>query len=80
MDATENIRREMVAEINSEPTTERAEMEAKYGQVWTTEEMSKDFTAIGFMAPFVVVRRKADGKEGTLTFQHNPRYYFGFSG
>jgi hypothetical protein len=30
------------------------------------------------MAPFVVVRRRSDGQEGSLMFQHWPRYYFLF--
>jgi hypothetical protein len=34
---------------------------------------------IGFLAPFVVVRRKIDGVKGSLEFQHHPRFYFGFS-
>ena len=33
---------------------------------------------IGFMAPLVVVRRKADGVKGSLEFQHQPRFYFNF--
>jgi hypothetical protein len=33
----------------------------------------------GFKAPLVVVRRKSDGKKGSLEFQHQPRFYFGFS-
>jgi hypothetical protein len=40
--------------------------------------MGQDFEAIGFMAPFVVVRRLADGKKGSLEFQHDPRFYFNF--
>ena len=31
------------------------------------------------VAPFVVVRRKGDGKKGSLEFQHQPRFYFNFS-
>jgi hypothetical protein len=31
------------------------------------------------MAPFVVVRRKADGVKGSLMFQHMPRFYYGFA-
>jgi len=77
-DTTENIRREMVDVINSNPSTERQEAEAKYGQVWTTDEMSREFEAIGFMAPFVVVKRKSDGVKGSLMFQHSPRFYFSF--
>jgi hypothetical protein len=76
-DPTEAIRREMVAEINAEPGS-RAALEAKYGQVWDTDQVREQFEVIGFMAPLVVVRRKSDGVKGSLMFQHNPRFYFGF--
>jgi hypothetical protein len=33
---------------------------------------------IAFLAPLVVVRRKADGVKGSLEFQHRPRLYFNF--
>ena len=39
-------------------------------------EVVYDF--IGFSAPFVAVRRKADNVVGTLEFTHQPRLYFGF--
>ena len=74
-DATEFIRRERVAEINLEPGSREA-LEAQHGQVWTTEEMSAEFQAIGFMAPLIVVFRKSDGMKGSLEFQHSPRFYF----
>lgn len=45
---------------------------------WTTEELRRDFEVIGFMAPYVHVRRKADGVEGSLEFIHEPRLYFNF--
>ncbi len=48
-------------------------------QVWDTTEMRRDFDVTGFLAPFVVVRRKADGVVGTLEFAHTPRYYWGFT-
>lgn len=47
--------------------------------MWNTEELGQEFEVIGFMAPFVVVRRKNDGRKGSLEFQHNPRFYFRFS-
>lgn len=83
MDETEGIRREQVTEINSQVVSndkdeERKRLETKYGQVWNTEELSRDFEVLGFMAPYVVVRRKEDGKKGSMTFQHSPRFYFGF--
>lgn len=77
-DITEPLRRQMVAEINANPNT-RASLEAKYGQVWDTSQLTDDFDVIGFMAPFVAVRRKSDGAKGTLLFQHSPRFYHSFS-
>jgi hypothetical protein len=63
--------------LNSGDTT-RAELEEQYGQVWSTDEMTRDFDALGFMAPFIVVSRKSDGVRGSLEFRHSPRYYFNF--
>ncbi len=76
-DPTETTRRQMLAEINDEPGS-REYLAAKHGQVWSTGELSQDFDVLGFMAPLVVVRRKSDGVKGSLMFQANPRFYFGF--
>ena len=40
--------------------------------------MLQDFEIHHFLAPLVVVTRRADGVKGTLEFTHMPRYYFGF--
>ena len=82
-DDTEPIRRRMVAEINAPTVGEsqrdcRARLEAEHGQVWNTEELTRDFEVLGFAAPLVVVRRRADGKKGSLCFTHSPRFYFGW--
>jgi hypothetical protein len=45
---------------------------------WDTAEMKAEFEVVGFTAPFVVVRRRADGVRGTLEFTHSPRVYFGW--
>jgi hypothetical protein len=74
-DPTEPIRRQRLAEINSEPGSREA-LAAIYGQVWDTQQLGEEFEVIGFMAPYVVVRRKADGVKGSLEFQHSPRFYF----
>lgn len=76
-DPTETIRRERVAEINLQPGSREAR-EAQYGQVWNTDQLSEDFDVLGFMAPLVVVRRKSDGRKGSLEFQHSPRIYFNY--
>jgi hypothetical protein len=79
VDETEDVRREMVKEINSQPRS-RADLEREYGQVWDTGELSRDYVALAFAAPFVLVRRLSDGKKGSLMFQHEPRFYWGFRG
>lgn len=75
MDPTESIRRERQNELNSDPSP-REELEKKYGKCWDTSEMQDEFEPLGFLAPFIVVRRRADGKKGSLEFRHSPRLYF----
>jgi hypothetical protein len=77
-DVTEPYRRQRLADINAEPGSREA-LEAQYGPVWTTDQLSQDFDVIGFLAPLVVVRRRSDGEKGSLEFQHSPRLYFNFS-
>lgn len=76
-DATETVRRKMQAEINAQPGSREA-LEAEHGQVWNTQELAQDFEVLGFAAPLVVVRRRADGVRGSLFFQHTLRFYFAF--
>ncbi len=76
-DPTESIRRQQVAEINLQPGSREA-LEDKHGEVWDTQQLRDDFDVLGFLAPYIVVRRKSDGVKGSLTFQHDPRFYFGF--
>lgn len=83
-DETEEIRRNRLVTINSaveshNPQIERQRLEAQYGQVWDTAQLSVDFEVLGFMAPYIVVRRKSDGRKGSLEFQHLPRFYFNFA-
>ncbi len=76
-DPTEQLRRERMVEIAAEVGS-RESLEARYGQVWDTAQLTKDFEVVGFAAPLVVVRRKLDGKKGSLEFQPSPRFYFNF--
>lgn len=75
MDETEDFRRARQAELNAE-AADRAKLEATHGKVWSTDQLREEFEVTGFMAPFVGVRRKSDGKKGSLEFQHMPRFYF----
>lgn len=77
MDDTENIRRDMVAIINANPGS-REDLEARFYQVWNTDELQRDFDVQAFMAPFVMVVRKSDGAKGSLMFQRSPRFYYSF--
>ena len=74
---TAGVRRWLVENINQSPR-EREVLEEAFGQVWDPKQLQEDFKVKGFMAPFVGVTRKSDGAEGMLTFQHMPRYYWGF--
>lgn len=74
-DSTEIIRNLERERINAR-ALERERLEARYGQVWNTEELGKDFTVVGFSAPYIVVKKKSTGEMGSLQFQHSPRYYF----
>ncbi len=76
-DPTETIRRQRLVEINAVPGSREA-LEAKHGQVWSTDELAEEFQVIGFMAPICAVKRRSDGVKGSVEFQHSPRFYFGF--
>ncbi len=71
-DPTEAARRKMIE--TGQPALDLAQE----GQRWTTDELRRDFDVLGFMAPLVAVRRKADGVRGSMEFTHSPRLYFAF--
>ena len=83
-DETENIRSVLAPIINADGLQDASEeaavirLKKEYGNnnVWLTADFRKDFVALGFMSPFVVVKCKKTGKKGSLTFQHHPRVYF----
>jgi len=71
-DNTESMRREMIE--TGQPYRDLARAD----RTWDTDQLRVEFEVIGFMAPFVVVKRKADGVRGSMEFSHNPRFYFNF--
>lgn len=73
----EEARRTAVAAINRRPK-ERDEIEKIHGQAWDTDQLGTDYEVLCFASPLVIVKRKSDGKVGSLFFQHYPRYYWGF--
>ena len=77
-DPTETVRRAMLQEQRTSGPSSQEALEKAYGRVWNTSQLTEDFEVIGFLAPFVVVRRRSDGRKGTLSFQHSPRLYYDF--
>jgi len=73
----ERLRRKEIDEINGQ-LREREQLTKDNGQVWNTKELARDFDVLQFLAPFIQVRRKEDRKVGIMSFQHMPRYYWGF--
>jgi hypothetical protein len=77
-DRTETSRRSMLQQIHS-TAGDRERLEATHGKVWDTQQLQADFEVMGFAAPLIVVRERSTGRMGSLFFQHQPRFYWGFS-
>lgn len=73
----EMARRQRAIELNRNPGS-GSQLNARYGRVWSPDDLARDFEVIGFAAPYVVVRRRSDRSLGSLEFQHHPRFYFNF--
>ena len=73
----EEARRKRLSEVNL-AAAGREQLEKRHGRVWDSQQLREEFEVIGFSAPWMVVKRKSDGVEGTLEFQHSPRFYFDF--
>jgi hypothetical protein len=72
-DPTEGLRRHMLE--TGQPHKDAAEAE----RTLTTDEFIAEYEAIGFLAPFVICRRRSDGVKGSMEFTHSPRKYFNFT-
>ena len=77
-DPTESARRAELTEMRARGPITRQALERDFGRVWNTRELQEEFEVIGFLSPMVVVRRRSDGRKGSLKFQHDPRLYYGF--
>ena len=70
-------RRRVVMSGSLGPRT-REELEDEHGQVWDARELAKDFVLTAIIGLQVVVRRLADDAVGHLSYQNQPRFYYGF--
>ena len=64
---------------NEEKLEKRRELEAKWGEVWDTKQLTKRFVVTSFMAPYCFVIDNETGSCGSLRFIHSPRFYFDFT-
>ena len=65
--------------INVQTAKSRAELEALFGEVWSTEGLARTFVVTAIIGSTLVVRRKCDNAVGSLTVQEGPpQFYFGF--
>jgi hypothetical protein len=76
-DTTETTRRSLVQQINTD-AGDRERLEERHGRVWDTQELQNDFEVLQFAAPLIVVRQRTTGQMGSMFFQHQPRFYWGF--
>jgi hypothetical protein len=74
----DEMRRKRQAELHTPSEITRESLTAQHGRVWDTSDLSADFEVRGFMAPYVIVRRKSDGLMGSMEFTYMPRCYFNF--
>ena len=54
----------------------KEELQKTYGQVWTTDELTSEFSIESFLAPFCFGVHRETGKKYSIQFQHSPRFYF----
>jgi hypothetical protein len=65
-------------QVNGDPKT-REELEYEGEMVWDADEVEHEFDLVGFKTPFAMAQHRGTGETGTLIFQDNPRYYFGWN-
>ena len=75
-----NEQRQSIQPIMEKNMNENREtLEAKYGKVWTAEELEQEFIVTAFIGSTVVVRRRVDDVVGTLEFTNRPHFFFNFT-
>lgn len=68
---------DIIASVAARPRT-RAELEVEFGQVWTEDELVRDFETTAIIPPTYIVRRRSDGTVGSVLLQTRPKLYFRF--
>lgn len=63
--------------VNNKPRS-IFQLQDEYEDVWDHVEVANRFEILGFRGPFAIAECKLSGGRGTLIFQNNPRFYFGW--
>lgn len=63
--------------INRNPKT-KEDLSRDYDCVWDSREVTDEFEILGYKSPFAIAECKQTGTRGTLIFQNEPRFYFGW--
>lgn len=74
-----NLEIRMLQRMINDRQRNREEIEKDFGgPVWNTQELAAEFNVLGYRAPFAIVENKTTRQRGSVMFQHEPRFYFGF--
>lgn len=61
------------------PALTREALQKLHGRVWDSFTLARDFDVEAFNdCHTVTVTRRSDGVRGTVTYQYDPRFYWGF--
>ena len=68
----------MVRSETSATTMGRDDLAIRHGRVWDTSELAREFIVTAIIDATLVVRSKDDGQVGRMSYQNQPRYYYGY--
>lgn len=73
-----DVELKMLRELMDRHPRTREELLAIAQPVYDQDQLRERFEILGFRAPFVVVRERGSGRQGSMIFQNHPRFYFSF--
>ena len=66
------------ADMSGGPQSRHQSSVPERGRVLSVRELAREYVVIGITRDAVVVRRKSDGRAGTLRYRHGPTVFFAF--
>lgn len=76
----EHILGDRTARFLQEKREHREHLVELFGQanVWDNFQLERQFHVVEYHYPYCHVRRKSDGAEGYVSYEHDPRLYYDF--